>query len=58
MIHFVSGDILLTRAQVLVHGVAPSDPMTHGLAIPVYVYSEFHAGKMANEPGQVAPVAT
>lgn len=54
----MSGDILLTRAQVLVHGVAPSDPMTHGLAIPVYVYSEFHAGKMANEPGQVAPVAT
>lgn len=33
MIHFVSGDVLLSRAQVLAHGVAPNDPMTQGLAL-------------------------
>lgn len=33
MIHFVTGDILLSRAQVLAHGVAPNDPMIHGLAL-------------------------
>ena len=33
MIHFVSGDILLTRAQVLAHGVAANEPMTQGLAL-------------------------
>lgn len=33
MIHFVAGDILLSRAQVVAHGVAPNDPMTHGLAL-------------------------
>lgn len=33
MIHFVSGDILLSRAQVVAHGVAANDPMTQGLAL-------------------------
>lgn len=33
MIHYVSGDLLLSRAQVLAHGVAPNDPMTQGLAL-------------------------
>ncbi len=47
MIHFVSGDILLSRAQVLVHGVAPSDPMTHGLALSLRekypaLHKDFH----------------
>jgi O-acetyl-ADP-ribose deacetylase (regulator of RNase III) len=35
VIHLVSGDILLTRAQVLAHGVALNDPMTRGLALDV-----------------------
>jgi O-acetyl-ADP-ribose deacetylase (regulator of RNase III) len=33
MIHSVSGDILLTRAQALAHGIAPNDPFTTGLAL-------------------------
>ncbi len=32
MIHYVSGDILLSRAQAVAHGVAPKDPMKQGLA--------------------------
>lgn len=35
MIHLVSGDLLLSRAQVLAHGVAPNDPMTQGLALAI-----------------------
>jgi len=47
VIHFVSGDILLSRAQVLAHGVAPNDPMTHGLAFEVRqkypaLHKDFH----------------
>ncbi len=33
MIHYVSGDILLSKAAVIVHGVAPNDHMDHGLAL-------------------------
>jgi O-acetyl-ADP-ribose deacetylase (regulator of RNase III) len=33
MIHEVSGDILLTRAQAVAHGVAPGDHFDHGLAL-------------------------
>lgn len=33
MIHEVGGDILLTRAQTLVHGVAPNDHFASGLAL-------------------------
>ena len=33
MIHRVSGDILLSKAQVIAHSVAPNDPMTQGLAL-------------------------
>lgn len=33
MIHQVSGDILLSQAQVIAHGVAPNDPMKQGLAL-------------------------
>lgn len=32
MIYEVEGDIMLTRAQVIVHNVAVADPMTRGLA--------------------------
>jgi len=33
MLHEVSGDILLTKAQATAHGVAPNDHFDHGLAI-------------------------
>lgn len=33
MIHEVSGDILLTKAQGIAHGVAPNDHFDHGLAL-------------------------
>jgi O-acetyl-ADP-ribose deacetylase (regulator of RNase III) len=32
MIHEVTGDILLSKAQVIAHGVAPNDPFANGLA--------------------------
>jgi O-acetyl-ADP-ribose deacetylase (regulator of RNase III) len=32
MIKEVQGDILLSRARTIVHGVAPNDPFAHGLA--------------------------
>ena len=33
MIHEVTGDILLTNAQAIAHGVAPGDHFDHGLAL-------------------------
>ena len=33
MIHEVTGDILLTKANALAHGVAPGDHFDHGLAL-------------------------
>ena len=33
MMHEVSGDILLTGAQAIAHGVAPNDPFHSGLAL-------------------------
>lgn len=33
MIHEVSGDLLLTRAQAIAHGIAPNDHFTQGLAL-------------------------
>ncbi len=33
MIHEVHGDILLTTAHAIAHGVAPGDHFTHGLAL-------------------------
>jgi O-acetyl-ADP-ribose deacetylase (regulator of RNase III) len=33
MIHEVSGDILMSKAAVVVHGVAPNDPFHSGLAL-------------------------
>lgn len=47
MIHYVSGDILLTRAHVLAHGVSPNDPMKQGLALALHdrypaMHKDFH----------------
>ena len=33
MIHAVEGDILLSKAEAIAHGVAPNDPMNQGLAL-------------------------
>jgi O-acetyl-ADP-ribose deacetylase (regulator of RNase III) len=33
MLHEVQGDILLSRAAALVHGIAPNDPFSQGLAL-------------------------
>ena len=33
MLHEISGDILLTRAQAIAHGVAPNDHFDNGLAL-------------------------
>lgn len=33
MFHEVTGDILLTRAQAIAHGIAPNDHFDHGLAL-------------------------
>jgi O-acetyl-ADP-ribose deacetylase (regulator of RNase III) len=35
MIHEVSGDILLTKAQAIAHGVAPNDHFDSGLALAI-----------------------
>jgi O-acetyl-ADP-ribose deacetylase (regulator of RNase III) len=47
MIHYVSGDILLTKSQVIAHGVAPKDPMNQGLALALHqkypaMHKDFH----------------
>ena len=36
MIYEVQGDILLTKAQALVHGIAANDPMSQGLAMSLH----------------------
>ena len=53
MIRQASGDILLSRAQVLAHGVAANDPMNQGLALQLREkYPSMHdAGQKAKEPG-------
>jgi len=33
MIHYVHGDILLSKAQLIAHGIAPGDHFLHGLAL-------------------------
>ena len=47
MIYEVSGDILLSKAQVIAHGVAPNDPMKQGLALALHdkfpaMHKDFH----------------
>ena len=39
MIREVSGDILLSKAQVIAHGVAPNDPFNQGLALALREHS-------------------
>lgn len=55
MIHQVSGDILLSKSQVLVHGVAPNDPMNQGLALSLHkkypaMHKDFHHWCNQNHP--------
>ncbi len=47
MIYEVEGDILLTRAQIVAHGVCANDPMNQGLAKTLHenfpvMHKEFH----------------
>lgn len=60
MIHQVSGDILLSKAQAIAHGVAPNDPMTQGLALALHekypaMHKDFHhwCNQQHAEPGNV-----
>ena len=47
MIHEVEGDILLTKAAAIAHGVAANDPMNQGLAAALHerypaMHKDFH----------------
>ena len=47
MIHDVAGDILLTQAQAIAHGIAANDPMSEGLALSLHekypaMHKDFH----------------
>jgi O-acetyl-ADP-ribose deacetylase (regulator of RNase III) len=47
MIYEVEGDILLTKAQAIAHGVAANDPMSQGLAAALHdrypaMHKDFH----------------
>jgi O-acetyl-ADP-ribose deacetylase (regulator of RNase III) len=47
MIYHVRGDILLSKAQAIAHGVAPNDPMNQGLALSLHerypaMHKDFH----------------
>ncbi len=43
MLHQVKGDILLSSAQAIAHGVAPNDPMNQGLAMSLHnLYPSMH----------------
>ena len=47
MIHDVEGDILLSRAAAIAHGLAPNDPMSQGLAMALRerypaMHKDFH----------------
>ncbi len=60
MIHQVSGDILLSKAHAVAHGVAPNDPMSQGLALSLHkrypaMHKDFHHWCHQNhpEPGDV-----
>ena len=59
MIREVSGDILLSKARAIAHGVAPNEVsplITHHLGdlpIPIFVYTQYQADVKAQEPGLV-----
>lgn len=47
MIHEVEGDILMTQAQAIAHGIAANDPMNQGLALSLHerypaMHKDFH----------------
>ncbi len=55
MIHEVAGDILLTKAQAIAHGVAANDPMSEGLALSLHerfpsMHKDFHHWCHVNRP--------
>ena len=55
MIHEVSGDILLSSAQAIAHGIAPNDPMDKGLARSLHekypaMHKDFHHWCHQNHP--------
>ncbi len=55
MIHEVTGDLLLSKAAVLVHGVAPNDDFKHGLALALRerwpaMYRDFRHHCKTNSP--------
>jgi O-acetyl-ADP-ribose deacetylase (regulator of RNase III) len=60
MIHEVSGDILLSSAPVIAHGVSPNDPFHSGLALQLRerfpaMYKDFrHYGQTTHpKPGEI-----
>jgi len=55
MIHEVQGDILLTSAQAIAHGIAPNDDFKNGLALSLRelwpeLYKEFRHYSHAHHP--------
>ena len=55
MIQEVSGDILLSGAQMIAHGIAPNDPMKQGLALSLHekypaMHKDFHHWCHQNHP--------
>lgn len=57
MFHSVSGDILLTRAECIIHGVAPGDDMKQGLALALRerwpaMYKDFRHHHHQDHPKQ------
>ena len=55
MIYEVEGDILLTKAQAIAHGLAPNDPMNQGLALSLHeqypaMHKDFHHWCHQNHP--------
>jgi len=55
MLHEVRGDILLSKAHALAHGVAANDPMSQGLALSLHkrypsMHKDFHHWCHLNHP--------
>ncbi len=55
MIHEVEGDILLTGARAIAHGVAANEPMNQGLALSLHerypaMHKDFHHWCHVNHP--------
>lgn len=56
MIYEVSGDILLSKAQMIAHGIASNDPMNQGLALSLHknypsMHKDFHHWCHVHNPG-------